>query len=62
MKPQTYRVEWSIDIDACSPAEAARKALEIQRDPHSTATVFDLTDENGEPCRVDLLEADDKAA
>lgn len=29
-----------IDIDADSPREAAEIALEIQRDPESTATVF----------------------
>lgn len=35
-----FRVAWEIDIDADSPEEAARKALEIQRDPNSIATVF----------------------
>ena len=41
---KTYRVTWEIDIDANSPYEAASRALEIQRDPGSTATVFDVTD------------------
>ncbi|WP_053649608.1 MULTISPECIES: hypothetical protein [unclassified Streptomyces] len=36
----SYRVTWEIDIDADDPEEAARKALGIQRDPDSTATVF----------------------
>lgn len=38
-----YRVTWAIDIEADSPLEAARKAREIQLDPDSTATVFDVT-------------------
>jgi len=37
-----YRVTWVIDLEADSPEEAARKALEIQRDPDSTATVFEV--------------------
>ena len=36
----TYRVVWEIDIDADTPEEAARIALDIQRDPESLATVF----------------------
>ncbi|MEU9072111.1 hypothetical protein AB0D60_35160 [Streptomyces sp. NPDC048306] len=35
-----YRVRWDIDVDACDPVDAARKALAIQRDPRSWATVF----------------------
>ncbi|MGH2510639.1 MAG: hypothetical protein ACRDHZ_24970 [Ktedonobacteraceae bacterium] len=37
-----YRVRWEIDIDAASSEEAARQALDIQRDPESTATLFDV--------------------
>jgi hypothetical protein len=37
---KSYRVTWEIDIDAASPREAAEKALHIQRDPDSIATVF----------------------
>ena len=57
--PKTYRVEWSIDIDAASPAAAAAQALVVQRDPHSSATVFDVTEFDGSdaPVRIDL-EAD----
>lgn len=55
----TYRVEWSMEIDADSPEEAARKALAIHRDPESVATVFDVYDEAGEVARVDLLELDE---
>lgn len=51
-----YRVIWEIDIVASSPREAAKQALEIQRDPESLATVFDILDEDGDSHRVDLLE------
>ena len=64
-----YHVVWEIDVDATSYRQAAKKALEIQRDPNSTATVFDVyrTDTGGEedalkllarcgPVRVDLEE------
>jgi hypothetical protein len=37
-----YTVRWEIDVDADSAYEAARKALAIQRDPDSTATVFTM--------------------
>lgn len=38
----SYRVAWTIDLQAESPEDAARKARSIQRDPHSIATVFDV--------------------
>lgn len=50
-----YYVEWSINITADSPTEAAERALQIQRDPTSTATVFDVFDADGEMYRTDLL-------
>lgn len=38
-----YRVKWEIDVfDVDSAEDAAREALRIQRDPASTATVFDV--------------------
>lgn len=38
-----YVVTWSIDVeDAASPEEAAVKALEIQRDRESSATIFEV--------------------
>lgn len=39
-KEKTYRVSWEIDVTANSHKEAAKKALEIQRNPESIATVF----------------------
>ena len=50
-KATPYRVKWEIDIEADSPRQAAVKALEIQRDRNSMATVFEV---NGE--RIDLSE------
>ena len=41
-KEKTYRVIWEIDVTAKSPKEAAIKALAIQRNPESTATIFKI--------------------
>lgn len=53
-----YHVTWEIDLEADSPREAADHALAIQRDPDSTATVFDVTDGIGTTDRIDLDDAD----
>ena len=50
------RVAWEVDVDAEDPREAAEKALRMQRNPESTATVFDVTDERGRTIHVDLME------
>jgi hypothetical protein len=42
VNPQEYTVTWTIDVTASSPVDAARQALEIQRDPGSEATVFEV--------------------
>lgn len=39
-----YRLTWVIELSADSPREAAERALEIQRDPTSIATVFDVVE------------------
>lgn len=41
-KDKGYEVVWRIDISAKSPLDAARQALEIHRDPFSTATFFEV--------------------
>jgi|GEM_PF-3251141 hypothetical protein len=56
----SYSVNWQIDIEAESPVEAARQALKIHRDRNSTATVFDIYDEDGNHTRVDLLEIEEE--
>ena len=43
-----------IELDAGSPVQAAELALEIQRDPGSVATVFEVQEITGPSCRVDL--------
>jgi hypothetical protein len=40
LKP--YFVVWNIEIDAESPQDAAKRALDIQRDPRSIFTVFEV--------------------
>ena len=54
MKRNMRRVRWEIDVDARTAREAAGKALRIQRDPRSIATVFDVR-HKGKTVRVDLL-------
>lgn len=54
-----YLVEWSIDIEADSAEEAARQALEIQRNPASMATVFRVYDDFLEET-VDLYAIDEE--
>ena len=39
-----YLVTWQIELEAASPAEAAARALVIQRDATSIATVFSVQD------------------
>jgi hypothetical protein len=43
-----YRVEWSIDVTATDPEDAAKQALAIQRDPGSTALEFTVHDATGQ--------------
>ena len=37
-----FTVTWEIEVEAESHQDAARKALEVQRDPCSSATCFDV--------------------
>ncbi len=54
-----FEVTWVIDIVADSPREAAEIALEIQRDPDSTAQVFLARPEGSRVAyQVDLLAED----
>lgn len=48
-----YVVTWTVDIEADSAREAAQQALDIQRDPLSTAVVFEVW-RDGEVVYVDL--------
>lgn len=51
---KTYTVTWVIDLYADSHADAAKKALEIQRDKNSWATFFEVRDENDVTKKIDL--------
>ncbi len=59
----TYHVHWEIDLVADSPREAAERALAIQRDPESIATVFDVSQVgsylNADPISIDLTWQED---
>lgn len=44
-----YLVQWNIEIYAQSPREAALKAREIQLDPDSIATVFEVRMNDQDP-------------
>jgi hypothetical protein len=56
-----YNVVWNIQIEAETPEEAARLALEIQRDPSSEATYFNVTDsQTGELSVVDAYDFGDQ--
>lgn len=51
-----YHVIWEIDLDADTPRDAARKALEIHRDPASIADVFTVIDGTATSVQVDLAD------
>jgi hypothetical protein len=53
----TYRVTWTIDLDAERPEDAAACAQAIQRDRESISTVFEVRELNG--CTVgDVVQVD----
>lgn len=49
----SYSVTWTMELDAASPRQAAELALAVQRDPESTATVFDVSGA-GTSVQIDL--------
>jgi hypothetical protein len=55
--PLEFRVIWEIEIEAESPAEAAREARVVQLTPGTSATVFDVwAHVAGKMHRIDLIE------
>lgn len=48
-----YHVIWHIEVSADSPEEAAQVAKAIQADPGSTATHFEVVDEDAVLHHVD---------
>lgn len=57
-----YEVIWRIDIDADSPEDAARRAREVQLDPNSLATCFEVIDSEGAWVSVDLEPISEEAS
>ena len=56
----TYTVTWTIEVEGDSPRDAAQKALAIQRDVFSSATVFETHNwDTAEEATVDLEEAEE---
>ncbi len=49
-----YTVSWSMQVSAKTPVDAARQALKVQRDPHSTAVVFRVEKDDGYSALIDL--------
>lgn len=54
----SYKVAWYIDVEADSAVEAANKALAIQRDRESLATVFSVSDQHQNKLVIDTKEWD----
>ena len=52
-KQKTFHINWSIELDATNPMEAAKIAREIQLDPNSLATVFTIDDLKGQRVVID---------
>lgn len=52
----TFRVVWEIDLCATNARAAARHALEIQRNPASTATHFTVTRHGADPTTATIVD------
>jgi len=50
-----YTVNWTIELSADSPEQAAKMALEIHRDRDSIATFFEVAPTT--PCKAQLIDA-----
>lgn len=55
-----YSVTWSMPIEAATPFEAARKALETHRNPESIASIFEVhrLDKQSPEWSIDVLALD----
>lgn len=51
-----YKVVWTIEIDAENIKEAAIIANEIQKDPDSVATTYEIIDEDNNKSIITLSE------
>jgi hypothetical protein len=50
-----YHITWKIEVEAESCEEAVKLALEIQRDPNSIATQFEVRDASGTIRELDTV-------
>jgi hypothetical protein len=50
-----YQVTWKIEVEAESFEHAAQIALDIQRDPNSIATLFEVKDASGTIRELDMV-------
>lgn len=52
-----FRVTWAVDVWATSPEDAAKQALEVQRNPYGIAAIFDVCPIGSEtnPVSIDLV-------
>ena len=50
-----YDITWKIEVEAGSFEEAVKIALEIQRDPNSIATQFEVRDAAGTIRKLDMV-------
>lgn len=54
-----YHVKWEIDLDAETPAEAARKALGYVSDPLSVAHVFEVVEHGKDDQDAEMVDLDE---
>ena len=55
-----YLATWEMHIYADTPEDAARQARYYQTRPGTTATVFEIIDDEGNTTTVDLTELDEE--
>jgi hypothetical protein len=51
-----FKITWAVDVDADTPEEAAWIAQKYQRNTDTTATFFDVQDEQGNITQIDLYD------
>lgn len=51
---EAFYIEWRLDSNKPNAIDAALEAYEIMRGPGSTATVFNLYDEQGDETQIDI--------
>lgn len=58
-KPKSYAVVWRIDIEAQNEVDAAKQALEIQREKGGEAVYFEVTNKATQKTKdIDLFNSE----